>query len=163
MAKPEPTKSAFRSALSLADRRDIFVSSGESDPPSPRRSRSAESDKGHDLATVTILTVIQSCIRVRVIGMILVSGTSIDTRRGTVDRNILRVAPEKKPWLPPHRVLARLSDTTSDRYRIRLSDSSKLHKLDSSASNFRTGHDSSSMLSSSIDGTVVITSVMVPL
>ena len=57
-----------------------------------------------------------------------------------MDRNILRVAPEK-PWLPPQRVLARLSDTTSDRYRIRLFDSSKLHNLDPSASNFRTEHD----------------------
>ena len=53
----------------------------------------------------------------------------------------MRVAPEKKPWLPPQRVLARLSDTTSDRYRIKLFDSSKLHKLDPSASNFRTEHD----------------------
>ena len=53
----------------------------------------------------------------------------------------MRVAPEKKPWLPPQRVLARLSDTTSNRYRIRLFDSSKLHKLDPSASNFHTEHD----------------------
>ena len=53
----------------------------------------------------------------------------------------MRVAPEKKPWLPPQRVLARLSDTTSDRYRIRLFDSSKLYKLDPSASNFRTDDD----------------------
>ena len=67
--------------------------------------------------------------------------TPIDTRQETVDRNILRVAPEKKPWLPPQRVLARLSDTTSGRYRIKLFDSSKLHKLDPSASNFRTEHD----------------------
>uniref|UniRef100_M4BWX9 RxLR effector candidate protein n=1 Tax=Hyaloperonospora arabidopsidis (strain Emoy2) TaxID=559515 RepID=M4BWX9_HYAAE len=47
LAKPEPTKSASRSALSLADRRDIFGSSYESPPPSPRRSRSAESEKSH--------------------------------------------------------------------------------------------------------------------
>ena len=38
-------------------------------------------------------------------------------------------------------MLARLSDTTSDRYQIKLFDSSKLHKLDPSASNFRTEHD----------------------
>ena len=68
-------------------------------------------------------------------------GTSIDTRQKTVDSNILRVAPEKKPWLPPQRVLARLSDTTSDRYRIKLFDSSKLYKINPSASNFRTEHD----------------------
>ena len=46
LAKPEPTKSASRSALSLADLRDIFGSSDESDDPSPRRSRSLESDRG---------------------------------------------------------------------------------------------------------------------
>ena len=38
-------------------------------------------------------------------------------------------------------MLACLYDTTSDRYRIILLDSSKLHKLDPSASNFRTQHD----------------------
>ena len=34
LTKPEPTKSASRSASSLADRRDIFGSCDESDPPS---------------------------------------------------------------------------------------------------------------------------------
>ena len=68
-------------------------------------------------------------------------GTSVDTRQETEDRNTLRVALVKKPWLPPQRVLSRLSDTTSDRYRIRLFDSSKLHKLGPSASNFLTEHD----------------------
>ena len=72
-------------------------------------------------------------------------GTSIDTRQETV---ILRVAPEKKPWLPPQRVLARLSDTTSDRYRIRLFDSSKLHKLDPSARTYALNMISLSMRSS---------------
>ena len=47
VAKPKPTKSASRSALSLADRRAIFGLSEESDAPSPRRSRSAESEKDH--------------------------------------------------------------------------------------------------------------------
>ena len=90
-------------------------------------------------------------------------GTSINTRQEIVDRNILRVAPEKKPWLPPQRVLARLSDTTSDRYRIRLFDSSKLHKLDILVRvNFALNMISSSVRSLSIDGTVGITSVMVP-
>ena len=51
-------------------------------------------------------------------------GTSVDTKQETEDCNILRVAPEKKLWIPPRRVLVRLSDTTSDRYRIRLFDSS---------------------------------------
>uniref|UniRef100_M4BMQ4 RxLR effector candidate protein n=1 Tax=Hyaloperonospora arabidopsidis (strain Emoy2) TaxID=559515 RepID=M4BMQ4_HYAAE len=47
LAKPEPTKSASRSALSLADCRDISGSSDESDPPSSRRSRSIESEISH--------------------------------------------------------------------------------------------------------------------
>ena len=47
LSEPEPTKSASRSALSLADRCDIFGSSDESDPPSPRRSRSTESEISH--------------------------------------------------------------------------------------------------------------------
>uniref|UniRef100_M4C1G2 Uncharacterized protein n=1 Tax=Hyaloperonospora arabidopsidis (strain Emoy2) TaxID=559515 RepID=M4C1G2_HYAAE len=46
LAKPEPIKSASRSALSLEDRRDIFESD-ESDPPSPGRSRSTESELSH--------------------------------------------------------------------------------------------------------------------
>ena len=74
----------------------------------------------------------------------------------------MRVAPEKKPWIPPQRV-DRLSDTTSDRYRIKLFDSSKLHKLDPSASNFRTEHDFCiDAFFKPIDGTVGIASVMVP-
>ena len=75
------------------------------------------------------------------IGMILVSVLLLTPDKRLLIATIVRVAPEKKPCLPPQRVLARLSDTTSDRYRIRLFDSSKLHKLDPSASNFRTEHD----------------------
>ena len=44
VARPEPTKSDSRSAISLAERSDIFGSSDESDASSPRRSRSLESD-----------------------------------------------------------------------------------------------------------------------
>uniref|UniRef100_M4BLC4 RxLR effector candidate protein n=1 Tax=Hyaloperonospora arabidopsidis (strain Emoy2) TaxID=559515 RepID=M4BLC4_HYAAE len=73
LAKLESTKSASRSALSLADRRDIFGSSDASDPPSPRPSRSAESEKGHGFGHWNDLDGMQSRIRVQVIGMILVS------------------------------------------------------------------------------------------
>ena len=42
----EPSKLVSRSAMSLAERRDIVGSSNESDAPSPRRSRSLESNQG---------------------------------------------------------------------------------------------------------------------
>ena len=42
----KPNKSVSRSAMSLAERCDIFVSSDESDALSPRRSRSLESNQG---------------------------------------------------------------------------------------------------------------------
>uniref|UniRef100_A0AAV1UN99 Uncharacterized protein n=1 Tax=Peronospora matthiolae TaxID=2874970 RepID=A0AAV1UN99_9STRA len=49
------------------------------------------------------------------------------------DRNVLRLAPEKKAWMPPKSVMDHLSATTSDRYRPRLFDSSRIHHLDPSA------------------------------
>ena len=67
--------------------------------------------------------------------------TSINTMQEARHRGILRVSPEKKAWLPSDRVLDCLSDTVNGRYRIRIFDSSILHKLDSSASDFRTEHD----------------------
>uniref|UniRef100_M4BYN2 RxLR effector candidate protein n=1 Tax=Hyaloperonospora arabidopsidis (strain Emoy2) TaxID=559515 RepID=M4BYN2_HYAAE len=87
LAKPEPTTSASRSALSFADRRDIFGSSDESDPPSPRRSRSAESERSHwnDLDGDAIMH------QVRVIRMILVS--------------VLLSTPDKRLWIATSWVL----------------------------------------------------------
>ena len=38
-------------------------------------------------------------------------GISIDTKQEARYRDVLRVASEKKAWLPPERVLDRLSDT----------------------------------------------------
>uniref|UniRef100_A0AAV1TA68 Uncharacterized protein n=1 Tax=Peronospora matthiolae TaxID=2874970 RepID=A0AAV1TA68_9STRA len=53
------------------------------------------------------------------------------------DRNVLRLAPEKKAWMPPKSVMDHLSATTSDRYRTRLFDSSRIHHLEPSAKNYR--------------------------
>uniref|UniRef100_A0AAV1U5A0 Uncharacterized protein n=1 Tax=Peronospora matthiolae TaxID=2874970 RepID=A0AAV1U5A0_9STRA len=60
-------------------------------------------------------------------------GTSQEGR----DRNVLRLVPEKKAWMPPESVMDHLSATTSDRYRTRLFDSSRIHHLDPSAKNYR--------------------------
>uniref|UniRef100_A0AAV1TXJ7 Uncharacterized protein n=1 Tax=Peronospora matthiolae TaxID=2874970 RepID=A0AAV1TXJ7_9STRA len=67
-----------------------------------------------------------------------------ETRALTVeerDRNVLRLAPEKKAWMPPKSVMDHLSATTSDRYRTRLFDSSRIHHLDPSAKNYRAKHE----------------------
>ena len=45
-AKTEPSKSVWRSAMSLTEHRDNFGSSDESDASSPRRSCSLESNQG---------------------------------------------------------------------------------------------------------------------
>uniref|UniRef100_A0AAV1VF51 Uncharacterized protein n=1 Tax=Peronospora matthiolae TaxID=2874970 RepID=A0AAV1VF51_9STRA len=67
-----------------------------------------------------------------------------ETRALTVeerDRNVLRLAPEKKAWMPPKSVMDHLSATTSDRYRTRLFDSSRIHHRDPSAKNYRAEHE----------------------
>uniref|UniRef100_A0AAV1VPE0 Uncharacterized protein n=1 Tax=Peronospora matthiolae TaxID=2874970 RepID=A0AAV1VPE0_9STRA len=66
---------------------------------------------------------------------------SVGTSQEERDRNVLRLAPEKKAWLPPKSVMDRLSATTSDRYRIRLFDSSRIHHLDPSAKDYHTEHE----------------------
>uniref|UniRef100_M4B650 RxLR effector candidate protein n=1 Tax=Hyaloperonospora arabidopsidis (strain Emoy2) TaxID=559515 RepID=M4B650_HYAAE len=87
--------------MSLAERRDIFGSSDESDTPSPRKSRSPESNQGgaksqsnyDDGDSVMRHNQDESAGRsVR---------TSIDTTHEDRDREVLHVAPEKKAWLPP--------------------------------------------------------------
>ena len=57
--KTEPSKSVSRSAVSLAERRDIIESSDESDAPSSRRSRSLESIKAVARTSQTMMTMTQ--------------------------------------------------------------------------------------------------------
>uniref|UniRef100_M4BZI3 RxLR effector candidate protein n=1 Tax=Hyaloperonospora arabidopsidis (strain Emoy2) TaxID=559515 RepID=M4BZI3_HYAAE len=95
-AKPASTKSDSRSAMSLAERRDIFGSSDELDDPSPRRSRSLESDRGRgsgqcndDNGDAVMCHDQDDRIGHGV-------GTSIGITQEARDRGILRVAPERE-------------------------------------------------------------------
>uniref|UniRef100_A0AAV1TRN0 Uncharacterized protein n=1 Tax=Peronospora matthiolae TaxID=2874970 RepID=A0AAV1TRN0_9STRA len=110
-----------------ATRRSIFGSSDESDEPSPKRSRSRSRDSGANSGVGSpIDTTSQRG-----------ASTSVGTSQEERDRNVLRLAPEKKAWMPPKSVMDRLSATISDRYRTRLLDSSRIHHLDPGAKTYR--------------------------
>uniref|UniRef100_A0AAV1UNR0 Uncharacterized protein n=1 Tax=Peronospora matthiolae TaxID=2874970 RepID=A0AAV1UNR0_9STRA len=108
-------------------RRSIFSSSDGSDEPSPKRRRSRSQDSGANSGVGSpIDTTPQRG-----------TNTSVGTSQEERDRNVSRLAPEKKAWPPPKSVMGRLSATTSDRYRKRLYDSSRIIHLDPSAKNYR--------------------------
>uniref|UniRef100_A0AAV1UJH1 Uncharacterized protein n=1 Tax=Peronospora matthiolae TaxID=2874970 RepID=A0AAV1UJH1_9STRA len=125
-SKP-PAKRGMDDAL----RRSIFGSSDESDEPSPKRRRSRSRDSGaySDVGSPMDTTSQRG------------ASTSVGTSQEERDRNVLRLAPEKKAWMPPKSVMDHLSATTSDRYRTRLFDSSRIHHLDPSAKNYRAEHE----------------------
>uniref|UniRef100_A0AAV1VIP4 Uncharacterized protein n=1 Tax=Peronospora matthiolae TaxID=2874970 RepID=A0AAV1VIP4_9STRA len=120
------SKPPAKRGMDDAMRRSIFGSSDESDEPSPKRRRSrsrysgANSGVGSPMDTTSQRGASPSV------------GTSQEER----DRNVLRLAPEKKAWMPPKSAMDHLSATTSDRYRTRLFDSSRIHHLDPSAKNY---------------------------
>uniref|UniRef100_A0AAV1TDR5 Uncharacterized protein n=1 Tax=Peronospora matthiolae TaxID=2874970 RepID=A0AAV1TDR5_9STRA len=125
-SKP-PAKRGMDDAL----RRSIFGSSDESDEPSPKRRRSRSRDSGANSGVVSPMDTTSQ----------RGASTSVGTSQEERDRNVLRLAPEKKAWMPPKFVMDHLSATTSDRYRTRLFDSSRIHHLDPSAKNYRAEHD----------------------
>ena len=125
--------------MRYAERRDIFGSFDSSDDPSPRWIRLLDSDWRGNLVQFNDDDNVMRHDRDDRTGHDV--GTSINITQETRYCGILRVAPEKKAWMPPHRVLDSLSDTISNRYRIRLSDLSRLNGLAYSANDFRTKHD----------------------
>uniref|UniRef100_A0AAV1UMX5 Uncharacterized protein n=1 Tax=Peronospora matthiolae TaxID=2874970 RepID=A0AAV1UMX5_9STRA len=125
-SKP-PAKRGMDDAL----RRSIFGSSDESDEPSPKRRRSRSRDSGANSGVGSPMDTTSQ----------RGASTSVGTSQEERDRNVLRLAPEKKAWMPPKSVMDHLSATTSDRYRTRLFDSSRIHHLDPSAKDYRAEHE----------------------
>uniref|UniRef100_A0AAV1U167 Uncharacterized protein n=1 Tax=Peronospora matthiolae TaxID=2874970 RepID=A0AAV1U167_9STRA len=125
-SKP-PAKRGMDDAL----RRSIFGSSDESDEPSPKRRRLRSRDSGANSGVVSPMDTTSQ----------RGASTSVGTSQEERDRNVLRLAPKKKAWMPPKSVMDHLSATTSDRYRTRLFDSSRIHHLDPSAKDYRAEHE----------------------
>uniref|UniRef100_A0AAV1UZW9 Uncharacterized protein n=1 Tax=Peronospora matthiolae TaxID=2874970 RepID=A0AAV1UZW9_9STRA len=121
------SKPSAKRGMDDAMRRSIFGSSDKSYELSPKRRRSKSRDSGaHSGVGSPIDTTSQRG-----------ASTSVGTSQEERDRNVLRLAPKKKASLHPKSVMDRLSATTSDRYRSRLFDSSRIHHLDPSAKNYR--------------------------
>uniref|UniRef100_A0AAV1VCL6 Uncharacterized protein n=1 Tax=Peronospora matthiolae TaxID=2874970 RepID=A0AAV1VCL6_9STRA len=125
------SQTASKRGMDDALRRSIFGSSDESDEPSPKRRRSRSRDSGADSGVGSPMDTTSQ----------RGANTSVGTSQEERDRNVLRLAPEKKAWMPPKSVMDHLSATTSDRYRTRLFDSSRIHHLDPSAKNYRAEHE----------------------
>uniref|UniRef100_A0AAV1V0X9 Uncharacterized protein n=1 Tax=Peronospora matthiolae TaxID=2874970 RepID=A0AAV1V0X9_9STRA len=131
VSKAVETKPPAKRGMDDATRRRIFGSSDELSEPSPKRRRSRSQDSGaHSGVVSSIDTTSQRG-----------TSTSVGTSQEERVRSVLRLAPEKKAWLPPKSVMDRSSATTSDRYRTRLFDSSRIHHLDPSAKAYHTEHE----------------------
>uniref|UniRef100_A0AAV1V1N6 Uncharacterized protein n=1 Tax=Peronospora matthiolae TaxID=2874970 RepID=A0AAV1V1N6_9STRA len=106
VSKAVVTKTPAKRGMDDATRRSIFGSSKESDEPSPERRRSRSQDSGANSGVSSpIDTTSQRG-----------ASTSVGTSQEERDRSVLRLAPEKKAWLPPKSIMDHLSATTSDRY-----------------------------------------------
>uniref|UniRef100_A0AAV1V229 Uncharacterized protein n=1 Tax=Peronospora matthiolae TaxID=2874970 RepID=A0AAV1V229_9STRA len=110
------SKPPAKRGMDDAMHRSIFGSSDESDEPSPKRRRSRSRDSGANsgVGSPTDTTTQRG------------ASTSVGTSQEERDSNVLRLAPEKKAWMPPKSVIDHLSATTSDRYRTRFGN----HKRD---------------------------------
>ena len=62
---------------------------------------------------------------------------SVGTTQGSEDSKVSHLAPEKKPWLLPERLINGLSDETTPHKKYPLFFATMLHGLHPSAKNFR--------------------------
>uniref|UniRef100_A0AAV1T5L0 Uncharacterized protein n=1 Tax=Peronospora matthiolae TaxID=2874970 RepID=A0AAV1T5L0_9STRA len=145
-SKP-PAKRGMDDAL----RRSIFGSSDESDEPSPKRRRSRSRDSGANSGVGSPMDTTSQ----------RGASTSVGTSQEERDRNVLRLAPEKRhgcllnpSWITcrRRRVIVIEHDCSIRQGSITLTPARKTIALNT---------NSSSMLSSDIDGTVGTTNVMV--
>uniref|UniRef100_A0AAV1VLE9 Uncharacterized protein n=1 Tax=Peronospora matthiolae TaxID=2874970 RepID=A0AAV1VLE9_9STRA len=125
------SKPPAKRGMDDAMRRSIFGSSDESDEPSPKRRRSRSRDSGANSGVGSPMDTTSQ----------RGASPSVGTSQEERDRSVLHLAPEKKAWMPPKSVMDHLSATTSDRYRTRLFDSSRIHHLNPSAKDCRTEHE----------------------
>uniref|UniRef100_A0AAV1T5P7 Uncharacterized protein n=1 Tax=Peronospora matthiolae TaxID=2874970 RepID=A0AAV1T5P7_9STRA len=125
------SKPPAKRGMDDATRRSIFGSFDDSYEPSPKRRRSRSRYSGAHSGVGSPMDITSQ----------RGASTSVGTSQEERDRNVLRLAPEKKAWMPPKSVMDHLSATTSDRYRTRLSDSSRIHHLDPSAKDYHTEHE----------------------
>uniref|UniRef100_A0AAV1V9M4 Uncharacterized protein n=1 Tax=Peronospora matthiolae TaxID=2874970 RepID=A0AAV1V9M4_9STRA len=131
VSKAVEIKPPAKRGMDDAMRRSIFGSSDKSEESSPKRRRSRSRDSGANSGVGSPIDITSQPG----------ASTSVGTSQEERDRNVLRLAPDKKAWMPPKSVMDRLSATTSDRYRTRLFDSSRIHHLDPSAKNYHTEHE----------------------
>ncbi|CAI5703146.1 unnamed protein product [Peronospora effusa] len=129
-----------RGTLSESMYREMFGSYDESDD-SPNESKDSDSggDRKGDVSASTDINARSVGTSVDTIARGV--GTSVDTTQEALVRNVLRLAPDRKPWMLPKHLLDRWSGKTNERFPITLFDASKLHGLDASAKNFRTDND----------------------
>ena len=76
---------------------------------------------------------------------------SVGTTQGSTDKNLSTIAPEKKPWLLPERLVTSLSEKTTAHNKYPLFFATIPHRLDPSAKNFRAENLYISMLFLNID------------
>uniref|UniRef100_A0AAV1UHU8 Uncharacterized protein n=1 Tax=Peronospora matthiolae TaxID=2874970 RepID=A0AAV1UHU8_9STRA len=146
------SKPPAKRGMDDAMRRSIFGSSDASDEPSPKRRRSRSRDSGANSGVGSPMNTTSQ----------RGASPSVGTSQEERGRNVLRLAPEKKAWMPPKSVM----DHFRRRRVIVIEHGCSIRQgsitLTPVRKTIALNMNSSSMLSLDIDGTVGITNVMVP-